>query len=84
MEMTTIQFPVQPMPTVVLVEHLCNIFLDIVLPALVLWIGYSVRSWIPREVGAHQEVSDLTHALRTLMIDSAAQQIAKKAAAEQK
>lgn len=67
MSMTTIQFPVQHMTTVELVDHLTSIFLDIVLPVVVLWIGYSVRQWLPKEAGAHQQVSAMVTAVDQLV-----------------
>lgn len=60
------------MTTIELVEHCANIFLDIVLPAVVLWIAYLIRSWLPKEATTHQDVGQLVAGLKTLAAAAAA------------
>lgn len=70
------------MTTLEMINRLTEIFLDIVLPVVVLWIGYSIRQWLPKESDTHIQVSQLMTALYRVFSEAdmktAAEQIKAK------
>lgn len=52
------------MSTVEFWDHIATIFFDLVLPALVLWIGWQIRKWLPAEAAAHVEVKKIADAVQ--------------------
>lgn len=54
------------MTTLELIDRLANIFLDLVLPLAVLWLGSLIKQWLPGEAHAHKRIEEISTALHNL------------------
>lgn len=64
------------MSTIEFVDHLTTIAFDIIAPALIAWLAYSFRKWLPQESQTHRELHDLMGVLAAFLRTQASAQTA--------